>query len=179
MRGAFLAAGSMVDSGKSYLFEFKTNGLALAEDLLKLLKSAFKFSARVRKRGEHYIVYMKRFLDIRDLLAIMGATESLIKMEDVSMKKDLMNNANRLKNCDSANIDKTIAAAYNELTAINALKARGLYDGLSVPLKSAADARLSHPEASLSELAGVMDPPTKKQTLASRFRKIKQLSVSE
>ena len=179
LRGAFLAAGSMVDPGKSYLLEFKANGLALAEDLLKLLKSAFKFSARVRKRGEHYIVYMKRFLDIRDLLAIMGATESLIKMEDVSMKKDLMNNANRLKNCDSANIDKTIAAAYNELTAINALKARGLYDGLSVPLKSAADARLSHPEASLSELAGVMDPPTKKQTLASRFRKIKQLSVSE
>ena len=57
---------------------------------------------------------MKRFLDIRDLLSIMGATESLIKMEDVSMKKDLMNNANRLKNCDSANIDKTITAAYNE-----------------------------------------------------------------
>ena len=105
-----LINGSMVDPGKSYLLEFKTNGLALAEDLLKLLKSVFKFSARVRKRGKHYIVYMKRFLDIRDLLAIMGATESLIKMEDVSMKKDLMNNANRLKNCDSANIDKTIAA---------------------------------------------------------------------
>ena len=52
LRGAFLAAGSMVDPGKSYLLEFKTNGLALAEDLLKLLKSAFKFSARVRKKGK-------------------------------------------------------------------------------------------------------------------------------
>lgn len=179
LRGVFLAAGSMVDPGKSYLLEFKTNGAELADDLLRLLKSAFRFSAKVRRRREHHIVYMKRFSDIRDLLVIMGGTESLIKMEDVSMKKDLMNNANRLKNCDSANIDKTIAAACNELTAINALKARGMYESLSAPLKSAADARLTHPEASLSELAMLSDPPTNKQTLASRFRKIKQLSMSE
>jgi DNA-binding protein WhiA len=95
---------------------------------------------------------------------------------ETRLEKDLNNKVNRRCNCDEANTSKVVEAAQVQLIAIRALKKKGLMAGLPPKYKQAAEARLANPEASLTELAGMMEPPITKPAMNNRMKKLMQLA---
>ena len=126
----------------------------------------------MRDRGRHATAYSKRLDAIADLLARIGADDAallLAEAEPVARAKD---RANRVTNCDAANLDRQVAATRRQLAAIERLDAAGELDVLPGPLRAAAALRLEHPDSALQELADLAEPPLAKPTLAARLRRL-------
>ena len=177
LRGIFMGAGTMNDPAKSYHLEFVCASKNLAMDLRKMINSFVDLSAKVVQRKESYIVYMKNSEYISDTLAIMGAHTQVFAFEDVKIKKELVNNAVRITNCDNANKDRTLDASQRQISAISKIEnAKGL-EWLPEKLQEVAELRLAHPEANLLQLAEMMNPPMKKSGINNRFRRIEELAA--
>ena len=95
---------------------------------------------------------------------------------EARLEKELSNNVNRRCNCDDANISKVVEAAQEQLTAIRILQEKNLYEHLPAKLKQAAVAREKHPEASLTELSAMMEPPITKPAMNHRLKKLVQMA---
>lgn len=176
LRGIFLASGTITDPEKSYHLEFNCGSQILAGDVKKLINSFVDLHAKISARKKNYAVYVKEAEQIIDILAIMGAHSQIFAFEDVRITKEIRNKANRINNCDNANIDKTLKAAEKQLSWIRRIEAEKGLDFLPDKLRQAAVLRLENPEATLQELADMMDPPMKKSGLNNRFRKIEELA---
>jgi DNA-binding protein WhiA len=98
---------------------------------------------------------------------------------EAKLEKELNNKVNRRCNCDDANTSKVVEAAQEQLSAIRILKENGVFQNLPVKLQQAALAREENPEASLSELAVMMQPPISKPAMNHRLQKLVQLSQEE
>lgn len=151
VRGAFLACGQMSDPAKSYRVDFPVKNKNLAEELRDILAKHL-VSANISTRGNGYVVYLKRSEMIINLLTLMGASSRSLEMIETTIIKSVKNNMNRARNCDSANISKTVEASIKQRTAIEYLRKRELLSSLPEELISAANLRLQYPEASLKEL---------------------------
>jgi DNA-binding protein WhiA len=92
------------------------------------------------------------------------------------MEKELRNGVNRRCNCDTANLSKAVDAAQQQLMAIRQLKASGKLEQLPEKLQQAAALREENPEATLSELAELVEPPISKPAMSHRMRKLIELS---
>ena len=176
LRGIFLASGTITDPEKSYHLEFSCSSQILAGDVKKLLNSFVDLHAKVSARKKNYAVYVKEAEQIIDILAIMGAHSQIFAFEDVRITKEIRNKANRINNCDNANIDKTLKAAEKQLSWIHKIQETKGLAFLPDKLREVAVLRLENPEATLQELADMMDPPMKKSGLNNRFRKIEELA---
>ncbi|MBQ2868217.1 MAG: DNA-binding protein WhiA, partial [Firmicutes bacterium] len=111
-----------------------------------------------------------------DLLNILGAHGQLLTFENVKIMKEMKNKTNRIMNCESANLDKTVNTAGRQIAAIEKIKnSRGLAS-LPPKLFEAANLRLDHPEATLAELAELADPPLAKSGLNHRLKKIEEIA---
>ena len=177
LRGIFMGAGTMNDPAKSYHLEFVCASKNLAMDLRKMINSFVDLSAKEVQRKESYNVYMKNSEYISDTLAIMGAHTQVFAFEDVKIKKELVNNAVRITNCDNANTDRTLDASQRQISAIRKIEnAKGL-GWLPEKLQEVAELRLAHPEANLLQLAEMMNPPMKKSGINNRFRRIEELAA--
>lgn len=172
LRGAFLGAGSVADPDKSYHLEFVVDSEVLANDLRKLIRTFDDLSAAVTERKGKYVVYMKNSQYISDTLALMGASHQMLKMEDVRIRKDLMNRTMRIMNCDTANTDRTVNASEKQIMAIRTLRETGEFKKLSAKLQALAELREAHPEASLAQLGEMADPPLKKSAVNGRMKRI-------
>jgi len=95
---------------------------------------------------------------------------------EAKLEKELNNNVNRRCNCDDANISKVVEAAQEQLTAIRVLKERSMYEQLPAKIKQAAVAREKNPEASLTELAALMEPAISKPAMNHRLKKLVQMA---
>lgn len=176
LRGAFLGVGTMSDPEKAYHFELVCSTEILAGDLRKLMNSFVDLSARVVRRRKSYIVYVKEADQIADLLNIMGAHQKFFEFEEIRMTKEMRNKANRLSNCDNANLDKTMNTALRQIAAIEKIqRVRGL-SSLPPKLKDAAVLRRENPDATLQELAELCTPPLKKSGLNNRLRRIEEIA---
>lgn len=176
LRGIFLASGTITDPEKSYHLEFSCSSQILAGDVKKLINSFVDLHAKVSARKKNYAVYVKEAEQIIDILAIMGAHSQIFAFEDVRITKEIRNKANRINNCDNANIDKTLKAAEKQLSWIRKIQETKGLVFLPDKLREVAVLRLENPEATLQELADMMDPPMKKSGLNNRFRKIEELA---
>jgi len=175
LRGVFLGAGTITDPEKAYHLEIVCNTEALSSDVKKLINS-FGLNAKSVVRKNSHVVYLKEAEQIIDFLNILGAHGQLLNFENVRIMKELRNKTNRISNCDSANLDKTINASARQIENINLIeKTRGL-STLPEKLQEAARIRLENPEASLSELVELMDPPIGKSGLNHRFKKIEEIA---
>ena len=157
LRGCFLGSGSCIDPKRGYHLEmiFRTESAADgAEQLLK----AFRLHARqsVRKGGRR-IVYLKEGDDVSGMLALIGANVAAMKLENVRVEKDMRNYINRTSNCETANLDKQVVASIRQRAAIR--KIDELYGLRSLPasLQEAARLRMSHPDATVQELADLAE----------------------
>ena len=175
LRGIFLGAGTISAPQKGYHLEFVCNSEYLAGDVKKLINS-FGLNAKVTQRKEQFIVYLKDSEQIIDLLNILGAHGQLLTFENVKIMKEMKNKTNRIMNCESANLDKTVNTAGRQIAAIEKIKnSRGLAS-LPPKLFEAANLRLEHPEATLAELAELADPPLAKSGLNHRLKKIEEIA---
>ena len=97
---------------------------------------------------------------------------SAMAVMSAKIEKEWRNKANRRVNCDSANVDKTVEAAQEQLAAIRALEERGILQTMPEKLRETAALRCEHPEATLSELAELHEPPATKSAVNHRMRKL-------
>lgn len=176
LRGIFLASGTITDPEKGYHLEFNCNSQILAGDVKKLINSFVDLHAKISVRKKNYAVYVKEAEQIIDILAIMGAHSQIFAFEDVRITKEIRNKANRINNCDNANIDKAVQAAEKQLGWIRKIQNTKGLRFLPDKLYDVAILRLDNPEATLQELADMMDPPMKKSGINNRFRKIEEIA---
>ena len=175
LRGVFFAGGSITDPMKRYHLELTTSHQQASRELDVLLRESGYPPKSVSRNGS-FVTYFKQSDQIEDYLTLIGAPVAAMNVMTAKMEKDLRNSVNRRLNCDSANLDKAVLAAQEQLEAIRRLRASGQMETLPEKLKATAALREAHPELSLSELAETFDPPVTKSCLSHRLRKIMQLA---
>ena len=176
LRGVFLASGSVTDPEKEYHLEFVLGDEAFAAALAKLI-ARFDLDAHITTRRQMTLVYLKGQNEITDMLSIFGAQSARFAMEDAFIRKELRNNANRAVNCDSANMERAIAAASRQAQAISWLIQTAGEASLPPALLQTAKLRMQHPEASLEELGKLLDPPVGKSGVNHRLRRLEQMAA--
>ena len=175
LRGAFLCLGSMSDPKKSYHIEFVCEQEAHAKQIREVI-GFFGPEAKIIKRKKYYVVYLKEGAGIVDLLNIMGAHVSLMDLENLRIEKEMRNSINRQVNCETANITKMVNAANKQMEDIRLLQTHYGFSNLPENLREMAMVRLSHPESSLQELGGYLNPPVGKSGVNHRLRKLSELA---
>jgi len=172
IRGAFLAGGSVTDPEKRYHLELATAHRSVSREVYTLLLD-MGFSPRETSRAGNALVYFKQADAIADFFTAIGAPATAMGIMTAKVEKEMRNTVTRQINCDSANTDKTVAAAQEQLAAIRRIvKDYGSLDVLPEPLKDAALLRVTNPEASLADLAQLSFPPVSKSCLSHRLKKI-------
>ena len=175
LRGAFLAGGSVTDPNKRYHLELETSHAQASRELQALLTDMGQQPKQVA-RGGYQVTYFKNSDQIEDLLTLMGAHLSAMALMNTRAEKELRNGVNRRVNCESANLDKAVDAAQEQLEAIRRLYELGRVEELSPQLKETVILRETYPELTLSQLAEEFDPPITKSCLNHRLRKLVELS---
>lgn len=175
LRGAFLGAGSLSHPEKAYHLELVTSNESLSSDIAKIMKS-LGLSAKIVERKKNYIVYLKESEQIVDFLNMTGAHSMLLEFENVRIVKDMRNRANRIVNCDQANIEKTTIAAEKQIAAIRKIQEQKGIDWLPPKLREIALLRLEEPDISLKELGEKLEPPLGKSGVNHRLAKIEELA---
>lgn len=176
MRGLFLGCGSMSDPKKGYHLEFVLGSEQTANDLKKLIGSFVDLSASINKRNGDYVVYIKKAAYISDMLGIIGADGAMLEFEEVRIGKEAHGDAQRLLNCDSANVDRTLSASEEQIKWIKIIEERDGLEWLQPQLREVALLRLARPEASLTEIGESLSTPIKKAGVNKRFAKLRQIA---
>lgn len=154
VRGAFLACGSIVDPGKDYHLEFVSSHIRLGQDLADFMQEIGLGPKTIVRKG-NFVIYFKDSEQIEDVLTLMGAVKSSLELMNIKVYKDLRNKVNRVTNCETANISKTVNASWKQIDAIKKLTAQKGYDSLPTELREIAKIRIENPDASLRELAKI------------------------
>lgn len=175
IRGSFLGGGSINDPEKNYHLEFVSHNHIHARDLSEIINT-FGLKSKIIKRKENYIVYIKESEQIVDLLNIMGAHNALLEIENIRVLKDMRNNINRIVNCETANLSKTIDAAIRQCENIKFIENVIGIDRIPANLREIARVRLANREASLKELGEMLRVPLGKSGVNHRLRKIDKIA---
>lgn len=171
LAGVFFGCGSVMDPNKEYHLEFNTPSELLCTDLQKLLGSIGVSGGRILRK-QMYVLYIKDSEHIEDTLTYMGAQQCTIELMNIKIRKDMRNKANRVRNCDEANINKVVSAAMRQTEDIRWIVKCGQMDALSPELRELAELRLENPELSLKELGELLSVPIGRSGVNHRFQKI-------
>lgn len=177
VRGAFIACGTISDPQKSYHLEFNIHSPSLTDELGGLLSKNGVEMKRVKRRDRESL-YLKNGEDIQDLMHYMGAQKEAFGFANEKIRKELLNNANRARNCDSVNIKKAVSAAQNSIEIIKKLKKSGKFGELPEALAVTAQLRLDNPEATLGELVALHKEVITKSGVNHRLKKIIDMSLN-
>ena len=171
VRGAFLACGNINDPEKEYRAEFMIRDGGTAGEFSQLL-SARGINLKKTERGKTAVLYTKESGLIEDLLTLMGVPHRTLDFIDTKIMKSVKNKINRARNCDSANISKTVEASIKQRRAIAYLRSTGRLDSLPEELLSAALLRESNPDSNLKELCALSGGAITVSGLNHRLNKI-------
>ncbi len=171
LRGVFLAGGSVSDPEKSYHLEIVTPNIEKATQIMETM-NVFKLDARIVARRRYFVVYIKEGSHIADMLNVIGAHISLMNLENVRVVKEVRNSINRQVNCETANMGKTINAAFKQIEDIKYIKDNIGFNGLNEGLEKIAELRLEYPDIPLKDLGTMLIPPVGKSGVNHRLRKI-------
>ena len=175
IRGAFLGGGSISNPEKTYHVEFVTHNDEYANSFSSLVNS-YGLSSKVILRKNSYVVYLKEGEQIVDLLNIIGAHTSLLYLENVRIMKEMRNNVNRLVNCETANLSKTVNASVRQIESIKLIEREIGFKRLPKNLREIAELRLKYPDESLKELGEILEPPVGKSGVNHRLRRIEKIA---
>ncbi|WP_039767605.1 DNA-binding protein WhiA [Caldicellulosiruptor sp. F32] len=175
LQATFLSCGSITNPEKMYHLEFDMKTKEDAEFLQKILRS-FEFEAKIVERKSHYVVYLKEGEQIVDFLNIIGAHAALLELENIRIVKELRNNVNRLVNCETANLEKTINASMRHIENIEFIEKTIGIDSLPENLREIARLRIKYKDASLKELGSMLKNPLGKSGVNHRLRKIDKIA---
>ncbi len=172
VRGAFLAGGSITDPGKRYHLELVTAHMSVSRGTFSLLLEMGFEPKEARRAGS----YFKQSEAIEDFFTAIGAPVAAMEIMSAKVEKDMRNAINRKVNCDSANADKIVSAAQEQLLAIRRVEREFGLDTLPEGLQQAALLRIANPESSLAELAMLSNPPVTKSCLSHRLKRLTDFS---
>lgn len=174
LKGAFLACGSISDPKKSYHLEmtFKEESMARA---IRNLCEHFDLVAKIIYRNQ-WVVYIKDSQSIVDFLVLMGASSRAFALEDLKILRAMKSDVNRLVNCETANINKTVDASMRHVHAIERIQNTMGIAALSPPLQEIALLRWEEPELSLKELGQSLDPPLSKSGVNNRLSRLVKIA---
>jgi len=175
IKGAFLMCGAVSNPEKEYHIEIAAPTEEFAKFVIELM-NYFEIPAKMTCRKAKYVVYLKRAEELSDMLTLLGAAASVLQLENVRIKKDVSNQVNRLINCDSSNINRTMDAAEAQIQDIRYLDEEIGLDKLPKSLREIAEVRVSNPATSLSGLGELMSPPLGKSGVNARLRKLSEIA---
>ncbi|MDO5702913.1 MAG: DNA-binding protein WhiA [Lachnospiraceae bacterium] len=171
LRGAFLAAGSVSDPEKSYHLEIVCPSAEAAHTVQGAMKGIGIDAKTVIRKTDH-VVYLKEGDSIVSFLGAMGASISFLNLESVRVMKEMRMSVNRIVNCETANLSKTIESAVRQLEDIAFIRDNGGFADLPDTLREMAEVRLAYPDATLAELGTFLDPAIGKSGVNHRLRKL-------
>jgi cell division protein WhiA len=177
LRGAFLTDGFVNDPERMYHLEiscYRKQQARIIHDILETVS----FSAKISRWQKRWAVYIKKSEQIFEFLRFIGVQRALLNFQDIIARKELLNKINRLVNCETANLDKTILSASRQLLYIDVLKQHISMDNLSNNLKEVIKARLDNPYGSIQELANDIGGGISKSGVYHRLKKIEELAES-
>lgn len=177
LRGAFMASGSVNNPETSrYHLEIYSTYEEHNQDICDML-NYYGLNGRTLERRNGYISYLKGAEHIADFLTLIGATNAMLKFEDVRIVRDMRNSVNRIVNCETANMNKTIDAASKQIENIRFIDERVGLQALPEKLQEIAELRLENPEVSLKELGEMLSTgPISKSGINHRIRKINEFA---
>ncbi len=174
LRGALLGGGSVSGPRKPHL-EIRTAGRAGAE-LVAWVAAQEDVALRVHDRGRHALAYAKGSESIADTLALAGAGDTALAIDEHAVVAEARALANRLANADHANLVRSGRAAHAQVRAIRRLQERDRLDSLSIELREAAELRLRHPSLPLAQLGAKCRPPVTKAAIHGRLTRLIRLA---
>ena len=175
IKGVYLGAGSINNPEKKYHLEIGIADVENANQIVQYLKEFDIKSNIVEKKGE-YAIYIKDGEAISKILALIGANKSVLKFEEIRVQREMNNKINRIVNCETANLNKTINASIEQIEAIKRLKSSGKFEKLDEPLKEIAELRLKNPNSNLTELGKMLKNPVGKSGVNYRLKKIMEIA---
>lgn len=170
-RGIFLGSGSINNPENKYHLEIKIENNTTIKDLINILK---KYGVNVKSLDNS--VYIKDGEEISKFLAFIGANKSVLEFEQIRVQREMNNKINRLVNCKTANLNKTLNASIEQINAIKRLKESGKFSKINKGLQELAELRLEFPDMPLAELGTKLKNPIGKSGVNYRLKKIIELS---
>lgn len=175
IRGAFLGAGSINNPDKTYHLEINLSNKENLDFLFKVINEC-GIKCKKLEQENKYSVYLKDGEDISTLIALLGANSSVLKFEDIRVQKEMRGKVNRIVNCQTANLNKTLNASVEQIDAIRKLQMNNKFNKLDENLKEIAMLRLEYPDISLVELGKKLKNPIGKSGVNYRLKKIIEMA---
>lgn len=173
--GVFMGSGSVNNPEKKYHLEIDFKEEINLREVKKILEN-FGIEVKTMNTENKKSLYLKDGEDISKLLALIGANKAVMQFEDIRIQKEMRGKVNRLVNCKSANLNKTINASIEQIAAIKKLKDSGKFSRLSDNLKEIAELRVENPDMSLLELGKKLSEPVGKSGVNYRLKKIMEIA---
>lgn len=173
--GAYLACGSVTDPRKNYHLEFVTPHMQLCKDIITLLSGVLE-APKLAVRRSAYVAYFKESEAIEDIMTYMGASASSLELMNVKIYKNVRNKVNRVTNCETANIEKTVAAAVAQCEDIQYIFETRGKEFLPDELRELAELRAENPEMSLRELGEALSSPLTRSGINHRLKRLTALA---
>ena len=175
IRGAFLGAGSINNPDKTYHLEINLSNKENLDFLFKVINEC-GIKCKKLEQENKYSVYLKDGEDISTLIALLGANSTVLKFEDIRVQKEMRGKVNRIVNCQTANLNKTLNASVEQIDAIRKLQMNNKFNKLDENLKEIAMLRLEYPDISLVELGKKLKNPIGKSGVNYRLKKIIEMA---
>lgn len=175
IRGAFLGAGSINNPDKKYHLEINLSNKDNMDYLFGIL-SNLNIKCKKLDLDKKYSIYLKEGEEISLIIALMGANKSVLEFEDIRVQREMRGKVNRIVNCQTANLNKTINASVEQIEAIKKLQKNNMFNKLDDNLKKIALLRLEYPDMTLVELGKRLEEPIGKSGVNYRLKKIIQMS---
>lgn len=174
VRGTFLGSGTINNPEKKYHLEIFLKNLETAKYIIEILRK-YSIDFKILERSKKYAIYTKEGEEISKFLALMGASASVLKFEEIRVYRDIKNNINRKVNCETANLNKIVNSSVKQINDIKYIKEKGKFNELSEQLKEIAIVRIENPDMSLEELGKLLKKPIGKSGVNHRLRKIQKI----
>jgi hypothetical protein len=176
IKGLYVAAGNTaLEKGTGYSLYLPLQNESTAVEIQECLKKV-DIGTKIRQKGNLNIIYTKNSDAIADFLAYLDASEAALEIHQIKLQKETANLANRMFNCDIANVNKAVEAAQKQYLAVKKLQDTNKLNALPPKLKQTALARLNNPSSSITELIKLMGDNTTKSGFCHRMRKLIEIS---
>ena len=173
IRGAFLGSGYINNPENDYHLEVIFKNIDFAKRAIDFLND-YSIKANILHKPKTISIYIKDSDEISKFLAFIGANSAVLRFEEIRVIRDMKNNVNRLVNCETANLNKTISASVEQIDIIKKLRKTRKFDKLPNDLKEIAILREKNPEATLEELGKMLEKPIGKSSVSNRFKRLKE-----
>ena len=175
LKSAFMVSGGMSNPEIAYHIEISAPSEDFADYVIKNL-NYYEIGAKKACRKAKFVVYLKKSDDVSDMLTLMGASQAVLELQNVHIKKDVSNRVNRQLNCDTSNINRTMNTALSQIADIRYIDEQLGLDKLPAPLREIAEVRINNAATSLSGLGEMLEKPLGKSGVNARLRKLSEIA---